>query len=106
MLILSRKQEESVVIGNDIIIKVVSVDKGSVKLGFDAPPKTLILRAELTEAVKSENARATGIPSDNVGLDVLEALGAHLKSRRSSEMNAKDLFKKEQDKRNNPQNPY
>ena len=34
MLILSRKQEESIVIGNDIIIKVVSIDKGNVKLGF------------------------------------------------------------------------
>ncbi|RDU65893.1 carbon storage regulator [Helicobacter didelphidarum] len=95
MLILSRKQEESVVIGNDIIVKVVSVDKGSVKLGFEAPPKTLILRAELTEAVKSENAKATG---DAIGKDILDALGVHLKSKYSKEINAKDAFKKEQGK--------
>lgn len=90
MLILSRKQEESVVIGNDIIIKVVSVDKGSVKLGFEAPPKTLILRAELTEAVKSENTRATG---EGVSKDILDALGSHLKHKRNTEINAKDSFK-------------
>lgn len=96
MLILSRKQEESVVIGNDIIIKVVSVDKGSVKLGFEAPPKTLILRAELTEAVKSENAKATG---DAIGKGVLDVLGSHLKTKRSKEMNAKDVFKQEQNKK-------
>lgn len=90
MLILSRKQEESIVIGNDIIIKVVSVDKGSVKLGFEAPPKTLILRAELTEAVKSENTRATG---KGVSKDILDALGSHLKHKRNTEINAKDSFK-------------
>ncbi len=94
MLILSRKQEESIVIGNDIILKVVSIDKGSVKLGFEAPPKTLILRAELTEAVKSENTKATG---DAVGKDILDALGAQLKNKYSKEMNAKDVFKKERD---------
>lgn len=92
MLILSRKQEESVVIGNDIIIKVVSVDKGSVKLGFEAPPKTLILRAELTEAVKSENTRATG---EKVSKDILDALGIQLKTKRSKELNAKDSFKQQ-----------
>ena len=89
MLILSRKQEESVVIGNDIIIKVVSVDKGSVKLGFEAPPKTLILRAELTEAVKSENTKASG----TIGKDILDTLGAQIKSKRAKEINAKDSFK-------------
>lgn len=93
MLILSRKQEESVVIGNDIILKVVSIDKGSVKLGFEAPPKTLILRAELTEAIKSENTKAT---NDAVSMDMLDALGMQLKLKRSKEMNAKDKFKKEQ----------
>lgn len=92
MLILSRKQEESVVIGNDIILKVVSIDKGSVKLGFEAPPKTLILRAELTEAIKSENTKAT----NSVSMDVLDVLGMQLKLKRSKEMNAKDKFKKEQ----------
>lgn len=58
MLILSRKEDESVAIGDDIIIKVVSIDKGSVKLGFEAPPSMLILREELRSAILAENKRA------------------------------------------------
>ena len=92
MLILSRKQEESVVIGNEVILKVISIDKGNVKLGFEAPPKTLILRAELTEAIKSENAKATG----DISQDVLSALGLQLQHKRARELNAKDAFKLEQ----------
>lgn len=75
MLILSRKEEESVVIGENIIIKVISIDKGNVKLGFDAPPQTLILRSELKEAVVSENKRATTLLND----EQLEAISKHIK---------------------------
>ncbi|HIY44289.1 MAG TPA: carbon storage regulator [Candidatus Helicobacter avistercoris] len=75
MLILSRKEEESVVIGDNIIIKVISIDKGNVKLGFDAPPQTLILRSELKEAVVSENKRATTL----LNSEQLEAISKHIK---------------------------
>lgn len=75
MLILSRKEEESVVIGENIIIKVVSIDKGNVKLGFDAPPQMLILRSELKDAVVSENKRATTLLND----EQLEAISKHIK---------------------------
>lgn len=75
MLILSRKEEESVVIGENIIIKVISIDKGNVKLGFEAPPRTLILRSELKEAVVCENKRATAILNDGQ----LEAISRHIK---------------------------
>ncbi|PAF44497.1 carbon storage regulator [Helicobacter sp. 11S02596-1] len=60
MLILSRKSDEGIVIGENITIKVISIDRGSVKLGFEAPPNTLILRAELKEAITSENKKAIG----------------------------------------------
>ena len=75
MLILSRKEEESVVIGDNIIIKVISIDKGNVKLGFDAPPQMLILRSELKEAVVSENKRATTLLND----EQLETISKHIK---------------------------
>ena len=77
MLILSRKQDESIVIGDNIVIKVVSIDRGSVKLGFEAPPKTLILRAELKEAVMSENKKAIGNSPD----EALLSLGEHIKTK-------------------------
>ncbi|WP_301193734.1 carbon storage regulator, partial [Helicobacter japonicus] len=43
MLILSRKQDDSIIIGDDIEVKVVSIDKGSVRLGFSAPESYVIL---------------------------------------------------------------
>lgn len=58
MLILSRKEEESIVIGKDIVVKVISIDKGSVRLGFDAPKDYVILRNELKEAIEGENKKA------------------------------------------------
>lgn len=75
MLVLSRKEEESVVIGENIVIKVISIDKGSVKLGFDAPPQKLILRSELKDAVVSENKRATTL----LNSDQLKAISEHIK---------------------------
>ena len=75
MLILSRKEEESVVIGDNIIIKVISIDKWNFKIGFDAPPQRLILRSELKEAVVSENKRATTLLND----EQLETISKHIK---------------------------
>lgn len=69
MLILSRKEEESILIGDNIKIKVVSVDKGSVKLGFEAPPNLLILREELAKAVSDTNIQASSkVDSKQLGL--------------------------------------
>lgn len=75
MLILSRKPDESIVIGDNISIKVISIDRGSVKLGFEAPPNTLILRAELKEAITSENKKA----SVDISNDALNSIGKHIK---------------------------
>ncbi|PAF53307.1 carbon storage regulator [Helicobacter sp. 13S00482-2] len=75
MLILSRKPDESIVIGDNITIKVISIDRGSVKLGFQAPPNTLILRSELKEAIASENKKA----SVDISNDTLDSIGKHIK---------------------------
>lgn len=48
MLMLGRNPEEYVVIGDDIVIKVVSAD-GSLKLAIDAPKDMPILRGEVYE---------------------------------------------------------
>ena len=58
MLILSRKEDESIMIGDNITIKVVSVDKGVVKLGIEAPTDISILRSELIRAVEESNKEA------------------------------------------------
>ncbi|CCM11582.1 carbon storage regulator [Helicobacter heilmannii] len=74
MLILSRKLGEGVVVGDSIYVRVISIDKGSVKLGFEAPPHTLILRSELKEAVALENKKA----SKDVSNSLLAGIGKEL----------------------------
>jgi carbon storage regulator len=49
MLVLSRKQGESIQIGDNITIKIVSVGQGRVKIAIDAPSNVTILRQELCD---------------------------------------------------------
>jgi len=61
VLVLSRKIDESIVIADNIVVKVISVDKGVVKLGIDAPKDISIIRSELIEYVKKSNIAASKI---------------------------------------------
>jgi carbon storage regulator CsrA len=47
MLVLSRKLNEQIVIGDNIRVTVVSIRGNQVRLGFEAPPEVLIFRDEL-----------------------------------------------------------
>lgn len=49
MLVLSRKQGESIRINDNITIKIVSVGPGRVKIAIDAPQDVTILRGELVD---------------------------------------------------------
>ena len=59
MLILARKENEEILLGNDIKVVVVSISKSTVKLGIEAPRNTMILRSELANDIKNENIHAT-----------------------------------------------
>ncbi len=69
MLILSRKEDESIQIGEDIEIKVVQTARGFVKIGIEAPKSVLVLRKELLDEVKDKNLLS--VKKDNVALDAL-----------------------------------
>ncbi|ASF40432.1 carbon storage regulator [Halobacillus halophilus] len=58
MLILNRKAGESIRIGDDIEIKVVSVEGGQVKVGIEAPRNVSIHRQEIYASIQEENAEA------------------------------------------------
>jgi len=58
MLVLSRKAGESIFLGNDIEIKVVSISKDKVKLGIEAPKEISVIRGELRLAVIGANIEA------------------------------------------------
>ena len=63
MLILGRREGDSILIEGGIRIVVVSCDRGGVRLGIEAPSDVKILRGEIAEKVAAENLRATAIPS-------------------------------------------
>lgn len=47
MLILSRKIGESIMIGNDVVVRVIDIGGGRVRIGIEAPDDVLILREEI-----------------------------------------------------------
>lgn len=58
MLILGRKEGDSIIIDGDIRIVVVSCDRGGVRIGIEAPPDVRILRGEIAAQIAHENQRA------------------------------------------------
>jgi carbon storage regulator len=52
MLILTRKTQETIKMGNDIPITVASINGNQIRIGTEAPMTVTILREELTEADK------------------------------------------------------
>ena len=54
MLVLSRKPNEKLTIGDDIVITIVEIDGNKVRLGIDAPSTTQIWRAELLKQLADE----------------------------------------------------
>ena len=49
MLVISRKQQEFVQIGEDIVVKIIKTARGSVKIGIAAPEECRVLRGEISE---------------------------------------------------------
>ena len=61
MLCLSRWEDESIVIGDNIEIKVISVVNGKVRLGISAPADVPVHRKEVYERIQRENDQAAGL---------------------------------------------
>lgn len=58
MLVLTRKPGETLMLGEDIQVKIVSVDGEQVKIGIEAPRAMKIYRREVYEAIQKENEAA------------------------------------------------
>ena len=55
MLVLSRRNDEQIVIGGEIVVTVMSVQGNRVQIGIDAPRDMSILREELQNTVNESN---------------------------------------------------
>ncbi len=59
MLILTRKNNDEIIINSEIRIKILSISENQVKLGISAPPEVEILRGEIYEKVKQAAIEAS-----------------------------------------------
>ena len=59
MLILSRKIEECIMIGDTITIKILGIHEGQVKIGIEAPKDIKVYRSEVYEQIQKENVEAS-----------------------------------------------
>lgn len=65
MLVLSRHRDESIMIGDDVMITIVDIRGDKVRLGIDAPQEIPVHRQEVYEAIKRENQKASRVdPSE------------------------------------------
>jgi carbon storage regulator len=61
MLVLSRQRDESIIIGDNIVVTIVDVRGDKVRLGIEAPREVSVHRREIYEAIKRENQQAAQI---------------------------------------------
>ncbi len=66
MLVLSRQRDESIVIGENVIITVVDIRGDKVRLGIDAPSEVPVHRREVYDAIQRENRRAGQLEPQDV----------------------------------------
>ena len=57
MLVLSRKMNESIVIGDNIVIKVVEIHGNRVRLGIEAPADIVVNRGEVQRLIEQSSAK-------------------------------------------------
>ncbi len=61
MLVLSRHRDESIIIGDNVVITVVDIRGDKVRLGIDAPQDIPVHRREVYEAIQRENRKASHV---------------------------------------------
>ena len=59
MLILSRKINEKIMIGEDISVSIIEIRGDQVRIGVDAPKSVKVFRQEVFDAIRAENKAAS-----------------------------------------------
>lgn len=72
MLILTRKPGESIIIGDNIEIKVLEVSDSRVKVGIDAPREVKVLRKEVISTIEENKEASLNTQIDDVLKDLFK----------------------------------
>ena len=62
MLVLSRQRDESIMIGDKVVVTIVDIRGDKVRLGIEAPEEIPVHRQEVYDAIQRENQRASQLP--------------------------------------------
>jgi len=89
MLVLTRRVDESIVIGDDIRVTVVAIKGDHVRLGVDAPRSTTIFRQEVYEEIQRENRAASEVGSASIHA-IAELLGGKPSERQGPRISGED----------------
>jgi len=65
MLVLSRQRDESIIIGDNVVITIVDVRGDKVKLGIEAPREVPVHRQEVYDAIQRENQQAAQLKPED-----------------------------------------
>ncbi|WP_350302975.1 carbon storage regulator CsrA [Peribacillus frigoritolerans] len=76
MLVLTRKPNEAIMIGDDIEITILSVEGEQIKLGINAPKNVEIHRKEIYLSIQQENSEAMKMESN-----LLENINEYFKKK-------------------------
>jgi carbon storage regulator len=66
MLILTRKTNEKIKIGNEITLSIIEIKGEQVKIGVEAPKEVKVFRQEVFNAIQQEN-RAAATTQESIG---------------------------------------
>jgi molybdopterin synthase catalytic subunit len=78
MLVLARLRDESIMIGDEVEVKISDIRGDRVRLGITAPPHVKVYRKELYDQIKDENKQSAGLQPGDVRAAVPPVKGGHV----------------------------
>ncbi len=77
MLVLSRQRDESIVIGDNVVVTIVDIRGDKVRLGIQAPGEIPVHRQEVYEAIQRESRKGGQLQHSGPSAKVLETDAGH-----------------------------